>query len=522
MPRDFFMDNKLLTTLKNRKLWPLFALVILLSPLLLSSAPPMPPGTNVTGPERMVRPGDIELLVDHTAWSETSKSRVISQEIFDQILTMIVKADRFIVLDMFLWNPWQGSIPEEHRQVSSELAAALMEKKKTDPEIPILVLTDPINRVYGAMEPAFYREMTDAGLTVVFTDLSKMPDSNRFYAPYWNAASAVLTTFPFRGAAEKPRFENPFVIGGEQISLMQVGKLLRFKANHRKVLITGSETGGLEMLVGSFNPADGSSAHSNLALKVSGSPVLDGLDSELSVIRWSGSAADRVIGGPPEKVTELAGAIAAAAEELADAIPGGDNGPRVQWISEGAITTSIVQTLETAGEGDHIRMAIFYLSIRPVVKAIKQAAANGAEVRVIMDANRDAFGRKKVGIPNRQVAAELSSIGVEVRWADTHGEQFHSKALSITNGTTGKELFMTGSANWTRRNIGNLNLEANLLLKGATAINEQFNHYFDTAWENGDGLSHTLPYSRWESTGPGASLKKLRYRFQEWSGLSTF
>ena len=54
-------------------------------------------------------------------------------------------------------------------------------------------------------------------------------------------------------------------------------------------------------------------------------------------------------------------------------------------------------------------------------------------MRVILDPNKDAFGRTKNGIPNRSVATELAAASdgaIKVRWFRTHGEQFHSKLVA--------------------------------------------------------------------------------------------
>lgn len=83
----------------------------------------------------------------------------------------------------------------------------------------------------------------------------------------------------------------------------------------------------------------------------------------------------------------------------------------------------------------------------------------------------------------------------------------------------GEDLLFLGSANWTRRNIGNYNLEANVLLENAGAVGARFDAYFESVWSNATGVTESLPYESWADE---SALKKWRYRFQEWSGLSTF
>ena len=87
----------------------------------------------------------------------------------------------------------------------------------------------------------------------------------------------------------------------------------------------------------------------------------------------------------------------------------------------------------------------------------------GSRVRVILDPNKDAFGRTKNGIPNRSVATELAAASdgaIKVRWFRTHGEQFHTKLVAMRSAT--EFWFTLGSANLTRRNLENFNLEANV------------------------------------------------------------
>lgn len=514
---------------KGRRRWrfrilDLFFITLAFSPLLLPfvmvEQPEPPEGTHCESDWVALLESDVELLIDSTAWDVDKEKRVFKQEIFDELLDLVARADRFIVLDFFLWNHFQGAVVEDHRALSTELALALVKKKEAMPGLPVLVLTDPINRVYGDMEPAFYEEMRQAGIQVVYTWLWGLPDSNwiyginaRFYSQF----------FPFHknkdSFVNKPLFKNPLVSNGPKISLKQLGSLLFFKANHRKVAITGSYNEGLNLLVTSFNPADGSSAHSNIGVRLRGPLALPALESELDLISWSLESAF-----PKKLLPEAIDKIRAIAKEMPETSR--DGGVRAKWITEGAIRRTLIDLLNNAGTGDEVLIGLFYLSDRGVIDAIKQAAAQGARIRMILDANRDAFGRTKNGIPNRIVALELRDLAVDhdisILWADTHGEQYHCKVLAIHNAVTGKNQLCLGSANWTRRNLADLNLEANVLIENSEFSMDRFKFYFDALWYNSDGLRHTLDFSAWEETGWQARWKAWLYRFQEWSGLSTF
>ncbi len=515
----------------SRKFWMMTIAFIFLAltvlPLLLYRRHPLPPGANRMSKPVSTSPDHINLLIDSTAYEPATGKRVIQQVIFDEILAMIRRADKFICLDMFLWNPWQGKIPEGTRAVSTELAEALIEKKRNDPDLDILVLTDPINRIYGQMEPDFFRDMERAGIPVIFTSLEKMPDSNWLYARYWQFYHGIISSIPFLNKlVTGPLFPNPFINNGPKISMRQLGRLFLFKANHRKVVVTGSRHGGLEVLIGSLNPADGSSAHSNMALHIRGQVALDALESELDLARWSAGQPGSVLMEQVGKAHGNIARIGTLAPGLAKERPTSRSSTTVQWLSEQVIFQNLVDLLGETEPDDEIRIAIFYLSDRKAVTAIKNAVMKGVRMRIIIDANKDAFGIKKIGVPNRQAVAELMKLSprydIQVRWADTRGEQFHTKAMTITNRKTGKNLLLGGSANWTRRNLQNLNLEVNLLVVDAPDTVGDFNRYFDTSWSNSDGLSHTLPYEAWSETGFTLFWKTVLYRFQEWSGMSTF
>ena len=522
---------KILSKLKTRSKLLLAAVfvtaaIVVLLPILLHKSPELPPGTNLTTSPTGIAAENIRLLIDDTAWDTEKSRRVIDQEIFDEIMAMVDRADQFVYVDLFLWNSWQGSIPEEHRQLSQELARALIKKKRSVKKLDVIVLSDPINRIYGGHEPEFFKDMAKVGIPVVFTDLSELPDSNTIYAPYWSIVEKFLNTPLLAQWSGHPRFSNPFDRGGDKISALQWGRMLMFKANHRKVVIAGSIQHGLEMVVGSLNPADGSSAHSNAALMIKGQPVLEALQTELTALRWSIKRKQNVIVGATSMAAFKADSIVKKAGKVSFSSDATPDGPVIQWLTEGAIAEAIIDLLGEAGPGNEVRVAIFYLSERGVIDALKGAITRGASVKIIMDANRDAFGMKKIGVPNRPVAAELMKLSrdhdVDVRWADTHGEQFHTKTMSITFGGNREPVFIIGSANWTRRNIGNLNMEANLLVRNAARLTDEFNTYFDMIWGNTDGLSHTLPYEAWEEKGLKRFIKTRIYRFQERWGMGTF
>jgi phosphatidylserine/phosphatidylglycerophosphate/cardiolipin synthase-like enzyme len=466
---------------------------------------PLPPGLDFAGGQHPA--GEIAFLRDLTYVDEDGR-RHSDQQIFDAMLEIVRGARRFIVLDVFLYNDYVGAGGPPDRYLAAELTAALIEQKREWPALTVIVITDPINTVYGGAPFAQFGELEAAGIEVVTTRLESLRDSNPVYSLFWN-----IFARPF-GNGEGTLMPNPF--DGDRVSVRSWLRMLNFKANHRKTLIADSGD-GLVGLVTSANPHDGSSANTNIALRFDGPAVLDLLATENAVLAFSGRE-------PFDPGIEFArGAQSAAAAGDADSAPAVAAHPAdttVQVLTEKSIKRAVIDALETAGEGDALRLAMFYLSDRDVISALASAHERGADVRVLLDPNKDAFGRTKNGVPARPVAHELTAADMPVRWCDTHGEQCHIKLLLVDR-ADGSSLLIGGSANFTRRNLENFNLETNVALRGpresppiagARAL-------LDLIWENEPGRIVSADYERYADD---SVIKLLLYRFAEATGLSTF
>jgi phosphatidylserine/phosphatidylglycerophosphate/cardiolipin synthase-like enzyme len=253
-------------------------------------------------------------------------------------------------------------------------------------------------------------------------------------------------------------------------------------------------------MVMSANPHDASAAHSNVALEVRGGVASDLFETERGVSAFSGGQLSK---------------------DSIDAHQG-EHGPlKIRMLTEASIHQGIMDEIEGTKAGDSISLAMFYLSERRIIAALESAAGRGVEIRIILDPNKDAFGYEKSGIPNRPVASELmddTGGAVKVRWYDTRGEQFHSKMLLVEQG--GEAAVILGSANYTRRNLRNYNLELNAMLKGEknAPLFADIRAYFDRIWSNRGGV-YTTGY---EAYRDDAFSRKLQYSIQEKLGVSSF
>src|SRR5688500_14746462 len=145
---------------------------------------PMPPGTNVTTPLLNAEAGDVEFLYDLTTTAPTGEA-VYEQRIFDAVLGIVDTAQSFVVADFFLLNDMMGAADGVHRPLSSEFADRLLARKAARPDLAILLITDPINDIYGGMPSKLLNDLRAAGIEVVSTDLDRLRDSNPAYSALW-------------------------------------------------------------------------------------------------------------------------------------------------------------------------------------------------------------------------------------------------------------------------------------------------------------------------------------------------
>jgi len=120
------------------------------------------------------------------------------------------------------------------------------------------------------------------------------------------------------------------------------------------------------------------------------------------------------------------------------------------------------------------------------------------------------------------VANELTKKShgkIKIRWYHTHGEQFHTK-LTLIEKHNGSAVVVLGSANLTRKNIENFNLELDAKVVGnsSAAVIRKIQQYCERVWHNKGG-HYTVDYPFYEDK---SLMKTFLYRLYESTGISTF
>jgi cardiolipin synthase A/B len=420
----------------------------------------LPPGLSYEGDVHNVK--DVRFFYDLTYQDEDGEKK-IEHQIFETVLKRIGEAEDFIVLDMFLFNGYYNEdlgYPEISQNISDKLIA----QKKNHKDLKIVFITDEINLTYGSHKSRLLQDLRENGVEVVFTQLDPLRDSNPLYSAVWRLF------FQWFGQSGEGLIPNPMAKNAPDVTLRSYLELLNLKANHRKVFVTEKTA-----IIASANPHDASGFHSNIAFETNGNIIGDILKSEQAIADFSGG------GKLPEfKAVKEKGPI------------------EVQVLTEGKIHKHILSELKKSSKGDHVWIGMFYLAERTVIDEIDKAADRGAKIKIILDPNKNAFGNQKTGLPNIPVSAEIKNLGsenIEVKWYNTGEEQYHTKMIYFDREKN--DVILGGSANFTRRNLDDLNLETNIKVTAPSEskVTKDVDQYFKRIWKNESAI-YTHDYEK--------------------------
>lgn len=450
---------------------------------------PLPHGVSKLSSETMT--DHVELLTDVTY--KNGNKMQYNQEIFDKVNETIKEADDFIIMDMFLFNHYQTG-DKTYPKISKRLTQSLIDKKKENPDMRIIVITDPINSFYGSYTPDNIKNLKANNIDVYYTNLNELRDSNLIYSGMYR------TFFQWFGNSENGKLSNPLSPEAPDVTIRGYLNILNMKANHRKTLVT--EKHGMIL---SSNPYDPSGYHQNVGVRVSG-PIQNAIiKSEIAVANMSG------------------GRYSPSDFKIKNNSWNDNAKYSVQLATEGKIKNQVIQNIKKAQSKDHISIGMFYLSDRDVIDELIKASKRNIDIKLILDINKEAFGKEKPGVPNKPVASELinrSKGSIKVRWARSNGEQYHSKYMLFEQNENNRATMILGSSNLTRRNIGDYNLESDIIIKGKQndAAFKKLSNNFKQSWNNSEH-DMTAQYDEFKDE---ALWKKVLYRIQESTGLSSF
>jgi hypothetical protein len=372
-------------------------------------------------------------------------------DILAREISVIDHAEQLIVLD--------------RSPVTPQLTQHLLARKRLRPNLKVVLVTDPGNEAFGGTPAQTLASLEEAGIIVAHVRLDRLRDPNPLYSGLWRLLFAW--------------WSDPFDEAPGQVTLPAWSRMQNFKADLRQLVVADDGSGGWTAVIA---PAG---APANLILR--GSLARAMIAGELQIAAWS-TDDDRLPSGPPMDGRGV-GSIDA------------------RFLTEGAIETALLDAIAAAGSGDQICIAVENLSDRRIIAAALRAAARGARLQVLLARNR---------MPNQAVSGELLREGggrIEVRWYPSGQGGSHPKLLVVRHRT---DLWINfGSANFTRRNLGDLNLAASVELRmpARAAPARAITDYFAEAWLRASADADFVDQS---------SAAYWRYRFAEATGLSRF
>lgn len=409
------------------------------------------------------------------------------RRIFDQMEDIIFNADKFIVMDVFLFNNLYNANKFNFPKVSSAITNSLIKKKEKNPEIEIFFLTDEINTFYGVYNTEELEALEKAGIHVILTDLTKTKGANVVYSTFWKY---FFSWFGTKGYGWLP---NPFSPDAPKVTIRSYLKLINLKGNHRKVLVTDKEA-----FITSANPHNASGYHSNIGFKFSGNIINSIVDSEIAV-------------GELSKVDIKLPTVKFENE--------GKYG--IQFLTEGKVGRALDKDIDSTEKGDKISIGMFYLGDTSLVKSLINASRRGVDIKLILDQNNEAFGMKKSGIPNKVTAKKMvdkTRGSIQVKWYKSLGEQYHTKIILIEK--KNKIILNGGSSNMTKRNMRDYTLDANVrvIAPKSSKLSMDVQNYFEKLWNNQGGV-YTIEADNLDEK---YKSNKFFYDLQNFSGFSTF
>jgi hypothetical protein len=355
--------------------------------------------------------------------------------------------------------------------LTADLAQHLLARKHARPNINIVVLTDPAHQAFGGTPAPILAALEQSGIIVSRVRLTRLRDSNPLYSGLWRLLAGW--------------WSDPFEEPPERITLATRLRMQNGKADQRQLTVADDGSGGWVAVLAPTGAAAGVTLRGAVARAM--------IASELQIAAWS-TDDDRLPAGPP-----LEGRGVGAID--------------VRFLTEGAIAAALLDDISAAGDGDAISIAVETLADRRLIAALLAAAGRGAHLQVLLRASR---------MPNASAAGELTQGGggrIQVRrHPDPAGS--HPKLLLVRHRADSS--LTVGSANFTRRNLDDLNLEADVELRmpARAAPARAAAAYFARLWA-GAAAADTAAAGSAEFA-PASTAEYWRYRWAEATGLSSF
>ena len=361
-----------------------------------NSVKPMPGGTHVGSLPARLGEAQVEFIDDGAL-----PGALLRREIL-----FIDRAEQLLVLDQC--------------PLVQVLVEHLLARRRQRPNLKIVLVSDPRDEAYGGTPARSLSALEAAGVIVARTRLERLRDPNPLYSSLWRLGVGW--------------WSDPFDETPGHATLRSDLRSRNDRANQRQLLVADDGAGGWSSLIATTAPLN-VGVSGNVGVELRGRLARDIVASELEIAVWS-TDDDRLPGAPPAENRGV-GSIDA------------------RFLTEGAISGAVRDSIAMAASGDFIRVAARALGDRAMIHTLRRAAARGAHLQLLLDPRVSS---------NQAVAAELLRTGVgsiDIRW-QAAGTPFGPSMVFVQHGND--TWLDVGSAELTRRALDDLSLEANIEL----------------------------------------------------------
>ncbi|WP_083632349.1 hypothetical protein [Domibacillus antri] len=140
---------------------------------------PLPENISYESKEYLVSEKDIDFF--YNVSGERNDEKFFKEEIFTRTLEIIDEAEEFIVIDYFLFNSYHEKDKEYPGNVKN-ITDVLLTKKRENPDLPIIFISDEVNTSYHSHSVPEFEQMKAAGIDVVITNMDPLRDSTPVYS----------------------------------------------------------------------------------------------------------------------------------------------------------------------------------------------------------------------------------------------------------------------------------------------------------------------------------------------------
>lgn len=394
----------------------------------------------------------------------------INREVYNKVYNIIDRAKEFLVIDMNVINDYKSKNSKNNitNLLSSKLVDKIIKEKSRNRFLKIIILEDHLNNTYDSYESKILEKLQNNNIKIIFVNTDKIKDNNYLYSGLYNMFFRWLPN------SSKGNVSNYYSKYPEKVNVLNALKLMNFKKNNRKIIVSEKEA----MLM-SNNPTDNNGNISTIGFYFKGDIIKEIVKSEEAVVNINKDTLDIKL------------------DEYKFYTPQSSTVCKVNLLTESKYKDELLVELKHTKKGDSIYIMTDIISDRKLVKILMDKINDGVKCNFILSPNYDKFKQDSKTLPNRQVVYEIRRAtkdhknNMNVRWYDEKDIVLGVNLIKINK--KDEDIIFTGSSTFSRRNLNNSNLNSNLKIVSNknSNLNKEVDMFLDNI-RNNSKLKYTV------------------------------